>query len=208
MNKKELVCAGVGFLLLVVLVFMAIKFSDNSGTDLGNGSSDEYMEDIESGENTITTETYTINDTVNGARVSFEFAANYLGFKTQEETSGVGFVNPKNGANISVLLEYIDANEILNATMDSFNTDIYHDFEKIEIAGYSGYKVLYSYDDTTSVEVALVLNMNEDGMANVTNIRISDDRAVASGAFDSVKFYNTDEFQHLLNTLKIEETTE
>ena len=131
MNKKELVCAGVGFLLLVVLVFMAIKFSDNSGTDLGNGSSDEYMEDIESGENTITTETYTINDTVNGARVSFEFAANYLGFKTQEETSGVGFVNPKNGANISVLLEYIDANEILNATMDSFNTDIYHDFEKM-----------------------------------------------------------------------------
>lgn len=208
MNKKELIGVGVGFLFLVILIFVAIRIGNDFGADVADEPADEYVEDVQPIENTMTVETYTIDDTVSGAKASFEFATQYLGFETQEETNGIGFVNAKNGANISVLLEYTDANEVTGMTMDSFNAEIYHDFEKIEVEGHPGYKVLYSYDGTTSVELSLILNVDEDGMANVANVKISDDRTVATGAFDPVEFYHTDEFQHLLNTLKIEETTE
>lgn len=151
------------------------------------------------------TETYTIKNDKRGSEVTFEFAGEELGYETKDSTDGIKFTHPDIKSIITLRLYDTNKRDIIKPE-DAFYSDKYHDWSEIKVGDYEGYKIYRSADLANKVEMGLVLDMYDSEKSRVDGLTIIIEQSPMQPReyeWDAISFYESDDFKHLLNTLKL-----
>lgn len=151
-------------------------------------------------------ETFTIKNDRRGSAVTFEFAAEALGYETKNSTDGIRFAHPENKSNIIVRLYDVYKQDLIKPA-DAFSADQYRDWSEVKFGGLEGYKIFRSAEDLADrVEIALVLDMYDEEKSRVDGITIMIEQSPTQSRdaeFNPFKFYESEDFKHLLETIKL-----
>ena len=150
------------------------------------------------------TETYTITNDRRGSEVSFEFAGEELGYKTEEYPNGIKFVHPDIKSIITLRLYDTNERDIMKPA-DAFYSDKYHDWSEIKVGDFEGFKIFRSADLANKVEMGLVLDMYDESKSRVDGLTIIIEQSSMQPReydWDAISFYESDDFKHLLDTIK------
>lgn len=150
------------------------------------------------------TETFTIKNESRGSELSFDFAAEELGYEAKDSYNGIEFSNPEDKSSIRVRLYDANERDIIKPA-DSFYSDNYHDWSEIKVGDYQGFKIYYNAELFGKVEMALVLDMYDESKSRVDGITlevVQSPMQPRASEFDPIKFYESEDFQHILKTIK------
>ncbi|MBP3255601.1 MAG: hypothetical protein J6M60_03835 [Clostridia bacterium] len=87
---------------------------------------------------------------------------------------------------------------------EDFSDDKYFDFSKYKVNGYEGWQVFsHLSDNTVFYRTQLFLEELEDDVYTYVQIEIEQGNNLAAKDFDVVKYVNSDDFQYLLNSIKL-----
>ena len=153
------------------------------------------------------TETYTLNRPDNSAKLTFEFAKDG-GFTFKENQNNGTFENSENLGKIEIYFKY-DYKNSSSITMkeDSFYAETYHDYQTINVNGHEGWSIQKTTQLITAVEMGLVLTEpDENNKVYAAIIHVSQSPLEKGKSFNAIEYYNSEDFQHLLNTLQVEIT--
>ena len=151
------------------------------------------------------TETFTIKNDSRGSEVTFDFAAEELGYKAEDYVNGIKFTNPEDKSTITIRLYDIWERDIIKPA-DAFYSDKYHDWSEVKFGDYEGFKVFYSAELASKVEMALVLDMYDESTSRVDGVTIMIEQSPMQprdAEFDPIKFYESEDFKHLVETMKL-----
>ena len=151
------------------------------------------------------TETYTIKNEKRGSEVTFDFAAEELGYEVKDSTDGIKFVHPEMKSTITLRLYDTNKRDIIKPA-DAFYSDKYHDWSEIKVGDYEGFKIYRSADMMNKVEMALVLDMYDEEKSRVDGVTIVVEQSPMQPReydWDAISFYESEDFQHLLKTMKL-----
>ena len=148
-------------------------------------------------------ETYTIEK--EKAKVSFEFAKD-LGYEATQSQSKIELYNAENLSRLNIRV-YYDYPASSNITKDekSFYSDSYQDYKKETIGEYEGWSIYKRAELLTNYEINLKLTkQNEDKKVYAIDINVEQSPLEKGKSFNTDEFVNSEDFQHLLNSIKIE----
>ena len=151
------------------------------------------------------TETFTIKNDSRGSEVTFDFAAEELGYKAEDYVNGIKFTNPEDKSTITIRLYDIWERDIIKPA-DAFYSDKYHDWSEVKFGDYEGFKIFKTAELASKVEMALVLDMYDEEKSRVDGVTIVIDQSPMQprdAEFDPIKFYESEDFKHLLETMKL-----
>ena len=190
-NKGWIAAAIVGGVVAVVAIVGVVI-----GVTSGGEKEPEYSKK---------TETYVAKNEKRGSEVSFEFAAEELGYEAKDYTNGIEFTNPEDKSSIRIRV-YDEYYKNLIKDEDAFSTKSFRDYVKGEFAGHEGYKIVKFGSLASSIEMALVLDMYDSSKSRVDGVAIQivqSPMQPREEEFNSEKFFESEDFQHLLKTLKL-----
>ena len=191
-SNKGWIAAAVGGVVAVAAI-VGIVIGVTSG---GGEKEPEYSKK---------TETYVAKNEKRGSEVSFEFAADELGYEVKDYINGLEFTNPEDKSSIKIRV-YDEYYKNLIKDENAFSTKSYRDYEKGEFAGHEGYKIVKFGSLASSIEMALVLDMYDSSKSRVDGVAIQiiqSPMQPREAEFNPEKFFESEDFQHLLNTLKL-----
>ncbi|MBR2543668.1 hypothetical protein IKF03_03715 [Candidatus Saccharibacteria bacterium] len=151
------------------------------------------------------TETFTIKNEKRGSEVTFDFAAEELGYEAKDSTDGIKFTNPEDKSTITLRLYDTNKRDIIKPA-DAFYSDKYHDWSEIKVGDYEGFKIFRSADLAGKVEMGLVLDMYDEEKSRVDGLTIIIEQSSMQpreAEFNPIEFYESEDFQHLLKTIKL-----
>ena len=90
---------------------------------------------------------------------------------------------------------------------NSFSKEKYHDYQIINVNGHEGWSIQKTTQLITAVEMGLVLSEpDNDNKVYAATIHITQSPLEKGRNFNAIEYYNSDDFQHLLNSLQVEVT--
>lgn len=181
-----------------ILSIMLIVIMLASGLFILTGCEKKYNKEVE---------TYTIerNDEDVDAKLTFELAKE-LGYTAKESSHTIALENSENLSKIDVRLVY-DYKNSASVTKDekSFYTDKYQGFQQVELGEYKGWSIWYKAELMTKYEIELVLTQpDSSNKVYAVDVNVAQSPLEAGKAFNTEEFVNSEDFQHLLNSIKIE----
>lgn len=88
---------------------------------------------------------------------------------------------------------------------EDFKDDKYFDFSKYKVNGYEGWQVFSRFsDNTVSYRTQLFLEELDDDFYTFVSIDIDQGTNPLAKDFDVVEYVNSDDFQYLLNSIKLD----
>ena len=131
--------------------------------------------------------------------LSFEFNDGDYKLSSNKDNS----ITLKNSANyseinIKLLHEAIYSSSITKEEID-FNSEDYHNYNKIKIGNYNGWEV-YKKDYQYEVNLVLTKEEKENNKVYAVDIKVNRDKNIP---FDINKIIESKEFKHILDTLKL-----
>lgn len=151
------------------------------------------------------TETFTIKSSSRGSEVTFDFAAKELGYETETSTNGIKFTNPEDKSIITIR-RYDTWERSLIKPADAFYSDDYHDWSEIKVGDFEGFKIFKTAELASKVEMALILEMYDESTSRVDGLTIEiiqSPMQPRDAEFDPIKFYESEDFKHLVETMKL-----
>ena len=192
--KKTILIIGLVVVVIAAIILFVILGKNN--TD--NGGTTKYNKE---------TETYSVESLNGKAKASFEFAKD-SGYSFEQKDNNGTFKNSENLSSVELRLVYDYKNSsTITKTEDSFYDESYHDYQKVTIAGYEGWSIIKTTSLMTKYETNLVLTEPDaDNKVYALDITVNQSPLNAGQSFNTEEFYNSDDFQHLLNSIKVEVT--
>lgn len=205
--KKVLTIALVLVLLMASLFILTACEKGEGENGNSSNSQDKYYENAETGE---------LNDKWNGLKMKFAYPAG-KGYELTQTPKSVEYQKvtlKSKDLNSTITLKYspVDSNEI-EKRKENYDKDTskYTEYAEIEFAGYKGYTVNYTDYSGTKKTGLLMLCKNEAENTNqkekwyAFEFTVEKSSTSSSAAeFDAVEYYNSEDFQNLLNSIQFE----
>lgn len=114
--------------------------------------------------------------------------------------------NPNNLATVNIYFYYenIESN-LVSKDFNSFYSDAYQDYEKLNIVNHEGWSVYYKTDFVTDYQMCLVLTEeDDDSMVYAAYIEVNQSPLQTDDMeFNTKEYVKSDDFIHLVETLKV-----
>lgn len=150
-------------------------------------------------------------DSANGfSRVSFELA-NDLGYNPVISTNNARFRHMGNYSliDMTIIYNYPSSSQITKKEED-FYSDYYKDYKTVKIGNYEGWSVIKETETVTDYEIVLKLTSpDKNNRVYALDIRVAQSPLQKNkDDFNTRDFINSDDFNHLLNSIQIAEIYE
>ena len=150
---------------------------------------------------------YSIISSNNKYKVSFELA-NELGYTLNTEGNKATLRHQGNYSviNVTLLYDYSNSASISKKETD-FYSDYYKDYKTVKVNGFEGWSIVKETNIVTDYQTVLVLtSADSDKKVYALDIKVTQSPLQNNkDDFNTINFINSDDFKHLLNTIKIEE---
>ena len=166
-------------------------------TLLGCEEKEEYNKEVD---------TYTVTSVNKKAKVNFELAKELNYEKgTALGDNSIKLVNKVDLSSITLRLVYDYKNSTtVTKTEKSFFSDQYKDYKEVEIGDFKGWSVWKKTKLVTKYEIELILtDPDSDNKVYAIDINVDQSPLEKGREFDTEEFVNSEDFQHLLNSIEI-----
>lgn len=138
-------------------------------------------------------------------RLSFELAKD-LGYNPVISGDTARFRHPSNYSMIEVqLVRNYRYSSIITKKEEDFYSDYYHDYKQVKVGNYEGWSIYKTTELLTDYQMNLILT-SEDQENKVYALIIKVTQSPLQkdpNSFNTTDFVNSDDFQHLLNTISV-----
>ena len=150
-------------------------------------------------------EIYSVESLNGMARVSFEFAKD-LGYNPVVGSNTARLRHPSNYSMVELtLIHNYRGSSSITKKEDDFYSDYYHDYKTVKIGNYEGWSIVKSTSTITDYEINLVLTSEDaENKVYAVDIKVTQSPLQKNKEdFDTMNFVNSDDFQHMLETIKL-----
>lgn len=142
--------------------------------------------------------------------LTFEYIKNSI-FEVSKKNGAVEIYNPDNLSKIIIYLyhEYSSSN-VVSMDKNDFYSESYQDYEKINVGNRDGWSVYYKSGSITNYEASLTLSDEDsDKKVYAAYIKVLQSPIQSDTMdFNTKEFVEGEDFQHLLNSIKLESKLE
>lgn len=153
-------------------------------------------------------DTYNLEATNKKAKITYGFTSE-VGLKDTKAnaTYRTRFEDTESGASMEVQLFNVKletSKAVAKHEEKDFDKEKYFDYSKLSINGFEGYEVYRKVGSVANYEAQLFGETDKDGFTTAIKITVvPSGLSKFAGKFDTAEFVKSDDFQYLINTIKL-----
>lgn len=194
MNKKLII--GIAAALVVIgsiIAFVATRNKDDNNND----KKDSYSKEVD---------TYTLTSATTGNTVTFEFARDAGYQYTDSGASGVLY-SEEQGQKVTFYYKHGDKKNIISGEL-SYGGN-YHDYSEFELNGLEANRVYYAGEKSDyRMEVNMVFGESKADKGKYDGLCFKIEQGANNENFSVQEFYDSEDFQYLIKSIKFHEKAE